>query len=96
LCREAASTVLRYPHVCGFRLVAAKEKPQGPTGTVPYHELVSGIFSAVRAGIPADVSIGLWGAKMIVISLGVSHSNTVEIYFSESEVDIGDSESDEI
>lgn len=51
LCREAASLVLRYPHVLGHRLVAvSKEMPRSP--------LRAASFTAERAGTPTTVVVG--------------------------------------
>lgn len=51
LCREAASVVLRYPHVLGHRLVAvSKEMPRSP--------LRAASFTAERAGTPTTVFVG--------------------------------------
>ncbi|OAX37244.1 hypothetical protein K503DRAFT_743039 [Rhizopogon vinicolor AM-OR11-026] len=59
LCREAATMVLRYPHVCGYRLVAvAKEKPQCLLHPGEYRFLHNACFSAAQAGIPANVLVG--------------------------------------
>ncbi|OJA21361.1 hypothetical protein AZE42_10022 [Rhizopogon vesiculosus] len=56
-CREVASMVLRYPHICGYRLVAAaKEKPEY---LMRYHNFLrASCFSAERAGVPATVLVG--------------------------------------
>jgi hypothetical protein len=78
VCREAASVVLRYPHVCGFRLVATKEKPR--CSIFPYQYLVAARFSAVRAGIPANVSIGSRGTERIELTFNETH---IPIYFKE-------------
>ncbi|KAG2745241.1 hypothetical protein P692DRAFT_2080257 [Suillus brevipes Sb2] len=51
LCRQAASSVLRYPHVLGHRLVAvSKEMPRSP--------LRAASFTAERAGTPTTVVVG--------------------------------------
>ncbi|KAG2057133.1 hypothetical protein BDR06DRAFT_220014 [Suillus hirtellus] len=55
LFREVASMILRYPHTCGYRLVA---DPRGRTIDEPL-SLSAAIFSAVRAGILATVVVGL-------------------------------------
>ncbi|KAG2109561.1 uncharacterized protein F5147DRAFT_611633 [Suillus discolor] len=55
LFREAASMILRYPHICGYRLVA---DPKGRTVDEPF-SLSAAAFSAVRAGILATVVVGL-------------------------------------
>ncbi|OAX34814.1 hypothetical protein K503DRAFT_723914 [Rhizopogon vinicolor AM-OR11-026] len=58
LFREVASMVLRYPHVCGYRLVAVPtRKPESLRSG--YRFLRSAAFSAERADIPATVIIGL-------------------------------------
>lgn len=56
LCREAASTVLRYPHVLGHRLVSvSKEMPRSP--------LRAASFTAELAGTPTSVFIGLGSSR---------------------------------
>ncbi|KAG0701203.1 hypothetical protein DFH29DRAFT_852784 [Suillus ampliporus] len=58
LCREAASTTLRYPHVCGHRLVAvSKEMPEC---LLKYRRfLYAASFSTAQvSGIPAPVVFG--------------------------------------
>lgn len=58
LCREAALTGLRYPHLCGYRLVAApQEKPEYLRKTQV--SLRAASFSAVRAGNPTIVDVGV-------------------------------------
>ncbi|KAJ8583527.1 hypothetical protein M405DRAFT_884791 [Rhizopogon salebrosus TDB-379] len=57
LFREVASMILRYPHICGFRLVAVIEKPERMMED--YLFLRASSFSAERAGIPATVLVGL-------------------------------------
>ncbi|KAG1889246.1 hypothetical protein F4604DRAFT_1950204 [Suillus subluteus] len=58
LCREAALMVLRYPHLCGYRLVAApQEKPKYLRGI--HLSLQAASFSAVRAGNPTVVDVGV-------------------------------------
>jgi len=57
LCREAASMVLRYPHICGYRLVAvAEEKPdfilQG------YHFLHASCYVAEQTDVSTTVVVG--------------------------------------
>ncbi|KAG1852451.1 hypothetical protein DFJ58DRAFT_791068 [Suillus subalutaceus] len=57
LCREAASMVLRYPHLCGCRLVAVpKTKPEYLQDQ--HLSLYTTSFSAAHAGVPATVLIG--------------------------------------
>ncbi|OJA08442.1 hypothetical protein AZE42_06547 [Rhizopogon vesiculosus] len=57
-CRELASIVLRYPHICGYRLVTvAKEKPERMMHGYLY--LRVSCFSTKRAGIPATVLVGM-------------------------------------
>ncbi|KAG2160069.1 uncharacterized protein EDB93DRAFT_37221 [Suillus bovinus] len=57
LFREVASTVLRHPHVCGYRLVADSRTKKIKDKR---HSLRAATFSAVRAGnIPASVIVGL-------------------------------------
>ncbi|KAG2122723.1 hypothetical protein DEU56DRAFT_70473 [Suillus clintonianus] len=59
LCREAASMVLRYPHVCGRRLVAVSKET--PSSLLQRHRfLYAASFAAARAGVPIDVLVG-WG-----------------------------------
>lgn len=55
LFREVASMILRYPHICRYRLVP---DPRGRTIDEPI-SLSAAIFSAVRAGILATVAVGL-------------------------------------
>ena len=56
-CREVASMLLRYPHVCGYRLVGfSEEKLQCLLR--PRAFLRPAIFSAVQAGVPATVLVG--------------------------------------
>jgi len=56
-CREVAWMFLRYPHVCGYRLVGVpEEKPRCLLRTRPF--LRPAIFSAVQAGVPATVLVG--------------------------------------
>jgi len=56
-CREVASMLLRYPHVCGYRLVGVpEEKPQCLLR--PHPLLRPAMFSAVQAGVPATVLVG--------------------------------------
>ncbi|KAG2030746.1 hypothetical protein BDR03DRAFT_877571 [Suillus americanus] len=58
LCREAALMVLRHPHLCGYRLVAVpQKKPKYLRGT--HLSLRAASFSAVRAGIPTVVTVGV-------------------------------------
>jgi hypothetical protein len=55
LFREVASEILRYPHLCGYRLVATK-----PRYIQDQHlSLQAAAFSAVRAGVSATVLFGL-------------------------------------
>ncbi|KAG2036173.1 hypothetical protein BDR03DRAFT_898754 [Suillus americanus] len=57
LCREAASMVLRYPHLCGYRLVAVPKKK--PEYLQDQHlSLHTTSFSAARTGVPATVLVG--------------------------------------
>ncbi|KAG1841413.1 hypothetical protein DFJ58DRAFT_844995 [Suillus subalutaceus] len=65
LCREAASMVLRYPHLCGHRLVAVpQEKPKYLRGLRV--SLYATSFSAVKAGIPTVVDVGVefWDGRL--------------------------------
>jgi len=56
-CREVASMLLRFPHVCGYRLVGfSEEKPRCLLRSHPF--LRPAIFSAVQAGVPATVLVG--------------------------------------
>ena len=57
LCREAASAILRHPHICGFRLVATPKEILC-CSSVPRFSLVAAVFSAVRACTPAAVVFG--------------------------------------
>jgi hypothetical protein len=57
LFRKVASMILRYPHICGFRLVAVTEKPERMMED--YLFLRASSFSAERAGIPATVFVGM-------------------------------------
>ncbi|KAG1857069.1 hypothetical protein F4604DRAFT_1958391 [Suillus subluteus] len=58
LYREAASMVLRYPHLCGYRLVTVPKKKPGYLQD-QYLFLHSGSFYAERTGVPATVVVGL-------------------------------------
>ncbi|OAX31913.1 hypothetical protein K503DRAFT_702953 [Rhizopogon vinicolor AM-OR11-026] len=70
LYREIASMVLRYPHVCGYRLVSvAKEKPKSLLRQ--YVFLRAACFSAVRASVPATVLVGLQNNKWLTGSMSV-------------------------
>ncbi|KAG1780074.1 hypothetical protein EV702DRAFT_1084599 [Suillus placidus] len=58
LCRGAVLMVLRYPHLCGYRLVAApQEKPEYLQEK--HRSLRAASFSAVRADIPTIVDVGV-------------------------------------
>lgn len=78
-CRQVASMVLRYPHICGYRLVtAAKEKPERMMNH--YRFLRASCFSAERNGVPATLLVGMgrdgWGANSILgmqIPFGHAH-----------------------
>ena len=67
LCRGAASGILHYPHVCGFRLVAVP-KERVHCRQVYYQFLAASIFSAVQAGVPAAVVFGLKWTKPLVFN----------------------------
>ncbi|KAG1737103.1 uncharacterized protein EDB91DRAFT_1337292 [Suillus paluster] len=57
LCRHTASTVLRYPHVCGYRLVAVSKET--PDWLLHHHRsLTAASFSASFAGIPTTLLVG--------------------------------------
>jgi len=63
LCRGAASAILHYPHVCGFRLVAV---PKEEVHCSYRQFLVAAMFSAVQAGVPAAVVVGLeWSEQRV-------------------------------
>lgn len=65
LCRDVASMVLRYPHVCGYRLSdAPKEQPTRFQND--YRFLRATSFLAVRDGIPAIVVVGLGSDENII------------------------------
>ncbi|KAG1889393.1 hypothetical protein F4604DRAFT_1950313 [Suillus subluteus] len=59
LFRKVASTILHYPHLGGYRLVAAPRRK--PTYDLPdqHLSLHTASFPAARAGIPAAVHVGL-------------------------------------
>ncbi|KAG0703387.1 hypothetical protein DFH29DRAFT_998535 [Suillus ampliporus] len=77
LCRGAASTALRYPHVLGHRLVAvSKENPEGMLQN--HHFLRAASFSAARAVIPAIVHLGWGGDDAAVIKIPLDTANTLK------------------
>lgn len=61
-CRQVASMVLRYPHICGYRLVTvAKEKPERMMHG--YRFLRASCFSAEQNGIPATLLVGMGSGR---------------------------------
>ncbi|KAG2137914.1 hypothetical protein DEU56DRAFT_342827 [Suillus clintonianus] len=95
LCREAASMVLRYPHVCGHRLVAVSKET--PSSILRSHRFLhAASFAAARAGVPTDVLVG-WGVGESEIMNFPIDGNRLRVCLSdshaggeESVVEIGD------
>jgi len=70
LCREAASMVLRYPHLYDYRLVdVPKKKPEYLQDQ--HLSLHTASFSAVRDGVPATALVG---------SLQFEHGSSMHLY----------------
>ncbi|KAG1749708.1 uncharacterized protein EDB91DRAFT_1078724 [Suillus paluster] len=65
LCREAASMVLRYPHICGYRLVAIPKEKLPDS----HLSLRAAAFSAVRSSAPADVLVGIGDTPEDVVKM---------------------------
>jgi hypothetical protein len=77
LLREVASTVLRHPHVCGYRLVAVLT--QKPKSVVEgYRSLYTASFAAVLTGIPATATVGL-GNKSLCIPFASDYTIWVPV-----------------
>ncbi|OJA16094.1 hypothetical protein AZE42_05648 [Rhizopogon vesiculosus] len=66
LCNAVASIVLRYPQICGYRLVGVpNERPNHLQKD--YRFLRAASFLAVRSGIPAILIVGLGSSGIIKI-----------------------------
>jgi len=67
MCREIASMVLRYLHVCGYRLLVVPKRQQRLLSSYWYCPsfkpcLDAAAFSAVQAGVHANVLVGFQSA----------------------------------
>ncbi|OAX34615.1 hypothetical protein K503DRAFT_430709 [Rhizopogon vinicolor AM-OR11-026] len=85
LFREVASMVLRYPHVCGYRLVAVPtRKPESLR--IGYCFLRTASFTAECASIPATVIIGLRDTSYHMMDIPFAHRYSPYVPVSVEEV----------
>ncbi|KAG1729435.1 hypothetical protein EDB19DRAFT_1856725 [Suillus lakei] len=74
LCRETASMVLRYPDVCGRRLVAVSQET--PKSLLRDHRfLYAASFAATRAGVPTTVLVGWGNGQKEIMNLPIDSLN---------------------
>jgi hypothetical protein len=90
-CREVASMILHYPHVCGYRLVAIPKEQRlllSSARAFPcdLHSLHAAAFFAVQAGVPATVLVGFsWVEEEVLfmdIVLGKNSLLSLQVPFA--------------
>jgi hypothetical protein len=88
-CREVASMILQYPHVCGYRLVAIPKEQRlllSSTSAFPcdLRSLHATAFSAVQAGVPATVLVGFsWAEEVSFMDMfGKNSARSLEVPFA--------------